>query len=81
MFKAIGQNPPILVLFAAVGFGVSIAAYTGSHFFRHDPTLLLTDKKANPHRWNQIDQGTQIKLYAVNQKFDKSIKKGYREDL
>ncbi|KAI9352565.1 hypothetical protein BDR26DRAFT_194397 [Obelidium mucronatum] len=81
MYKAIGQNPPIMLLIAAVGFGLSAAAYTGAHFFRNDPTLLLTNKKANPHRWNDIDQGTNIKFYSVNQKFDKSVKKGYREDL
>jgi hypothetical protein len=45
---------------------------------RNDPTLLLVNKAKNPYPWLNVDQGTNIKLYAVNAKFDKSVEKGFK---
>ncbi|KAJ3067880.1 hypothetical protein HDU98_008941 [Podochytrium sp. JEL0797] len=82
--EGIRRNPPVYLLFTAIGFGISFAAYTGVHFFRNDPTLLLKDKKTIPHPWQLMDQGTNIKFnsfHNVNQKFDKNVRKGYHDDL
>ncbi|CAG8670926.1 13022_t:CDS:2, partial [Ambispora gerdemannii] len=32
---------------------------------------VVWDRKNNPQPWNNIDQDTQVKLFAINQKFDK----------
>ncbi|KAJ3286805.1 hypothetical protein BCR33DRAFT_789383 [Rhizoclosmatium globosum] len=81
MKEGIRRNPPIYLLFTAVGFGVGLAGYFGWHAIRTDPHLLLVNKKTNPHPWLSVDQGTNIKLYSINQKFDKNVKKGYHDDL
>ncbi|KAJ3202192.1 hypothetical protein HDU83_005936 [Entophlyctis luteolus] len=81
MLNGIRNNPPVMLLVFAVSCGLGGAAFTATHFFRNDPTLLLVNKKKNPYPWLNVDQGTNIKFYSVNQKFDASIKKGYRDDL
>jgi hypothetical protein len=34
--------------------------------FLLDPTVVLADRTKNPHPWIHVDQGKNLKLYAVN---------------
>ncbi|KAI8832890.1 hypothetical protein BC829DRAFT_448846 [Chytridium lagenaria] len=57
---------------------VSVAALTGgwlmSHRIRNDPNVVIFNRKENPFPWLQVDQGTNLKLYAVHRKFEKEKK-------
>ncbi|KAJ3237228.1 hypothetical protein HDU81_009850 [Chytriomyces hyalinus] len=81
MMAAIARNPPVMLLVGAVTFGMGIAGVTGFHAMRNDPTLLLVNKKTNPHPWLNMDQTKNIKFYAVNNKFDKVERKGYHDGI
>ncbi|KAJ3319849.1 hypothetical protein HDU76_000435, partial [Blyttiomyces sp. JEL0837] len=72
-------NPPLTLLALAVTFGVGLGAFTIQNVLRRDPSLVLVNKKANPYPWLHVSQGENLKLYAVNQKFDSSITKGWKD--
>ncbi|KAJ1538785.1 hypothetical protein HK405_013481 [Cladochytrium tenue] len=74
-------NPPLYLLLGAVAFGVGGGLFFIQRNLRNDPTLVLVNKANNPYPWMHVSQGTNIKLYAVNQKFDASVKKGLDEVL
>ncbi|TPX70378.1 hypothetical protein SpCBS45565_g01803 [Spizellomyces sp. 'palustris'] len=64
-------NPPLVLLVGAVGAGLGAGAFMVTHFLRNDPTVVLTNKKGNPYPWLHVNPDKNLKLYAVNQKFDK----------
>ncbi|RHZ86394.1 hypothetical protein Glove_51g47 [Diversispora epigaea] len=55
-------------------YAVTAVAVTGGAWYltrlARGPEVVW-DQKNNPTPWNNIQEGTQVKLLAVNQKFDK----------
>ncbi|KAJ3103189.1 3-dehydrosphinganine reductase [Phlyctochytrium planicorne] len=66
------------VLVGAVTLGLGGGAFLMQNVLRKDPTIVLVNKSENPFPWLKVDQGTNLKLYAVNQKFDKNVEKGFK---
>jgi hypothetical protein len=65
-----GKHPYLVMLVGAVSGGLGLAFFLGTHKIRNDPTLLLTNKKENPYPWIHVPQSRNLKLYAVNNKFE-----------
>ncbi|KAF0403435.1 hypothetical protein F8M41_009244 [Gigaspora margarita] len=59
----------ILPIYAVTGVAVVGASWYLTRLARGPD--VIWDKKNNPTPWNNVDQGTQVKLMAVNQKFDR----------
>ncbi len=64
------KHPYLMLLIGAVSGGVGLAFGLGTHILRNDPTLTLTNKKENPYPWIHVPQSRNLKLYAVNNKFE-----------
>jgi hypothetical protein len=60
----------------AVSFGLAGLGFMGYHKIKNDPTLVIMDKVNNPSPYLHVRQNENLKLYAVNQKFeDNSLRK------
>ncbi|KAI8592189.1 hypothetical protein HDU88_005069 [Geranomyces variabilis] len=70
-------NPPLVLLCMAVGAGLGGGVFMMSHILRNDPTVVLANKKNNPHPWLHVGQDRNLKLYSVKQKFEKSERPSY----
>ncbi|KAI9009573.1 hypothetical protein BC832DRAFT_551816 [Gaertneriomyces semiglobifer] len=64
-------NPPLVLLVAAVGGGLGAAGFMGSHFLMNDPTVVVRFNRKDVFPWLDVRQDQNLKLYAVNQKFEK----------
>ncbi|TPX38379.1 hypothetical protein SmJEL517_g00199 [Synchytrium microbalum] len=67
--KAYG-NAPLSILVVAVAAGVGLGGYMLGNSLTRDPTIVYSNKRENPHPFAKLPQTTNIKLYAVNQKFE-----------
>ncbi|RIA93873.1 NADH-ubiquinone reductase complex 1 MLRQ subunit-domain-containing protein [Glomus cerebriforme] len=59
----------ILPIYAVTGVAVVGAGWYLTRLARGPE--VVWDKKNNPTPWNNIQDGTQVKLMSVNQKFDR----------
>ncbi|CAI2189081.1 638_t:CDS:2 [Funneliformis geosporum] len=59
----------IIPIYAVTGVAVVGASWYLTRLARGPE--VIWDKKNNPTPWNNIEDGTQVKLIAVNQKFDR----------
>ncbi|KAJ3026387.1 hypothetical protein HDV00_011976 [Rhizophlyctis rosea] len=68
------KQPALTLLAGAVGLGLGGAFFMMGHILRKDPTVTIAPhtRRNNPHMWLDTPQDKNLKLYAVNQKFDKS---------
>ncbi|TPX58583.1 hypothetical protein PhCBS80983_g03017 [Powellomyces hirtus] len=71
VFSHLKANPPLVLLAGAVGFGLSAAAFIGTHILKNDPTVVLRRKKDDPYPWIHVTPDQNLKLYSVNRKFEK----------
>lgn len=73
------KHPYLAFLVLAVGGGLGLGATYLTSILRNDPTMVIKNKKANPYPWVHVDQSKNLKMYAVNNKFDKGsgVKKSY----
>ncbi|KAJ3086915.1 hypothetical protein HDU96_004719 [Phlyctochytrium bullatum] len=71
MFSHLKSTPYLAVLASAVGLTALTGGWFISHQLRNNPNVVVVNKRQNPFPWLQVDQGTNLKLYAVNRKFEK----------
>ncbi|KAJ3326066.1 hypothetical protein HDU76_013039 [Blyttiomyces sp. JEL0837] len=69
------RTPFLVLLVSAVGGTLAAGGLLMAHRIRDDPHLVVVNKKDNPYPWLNVDQNTNLKLYAVNRKFDKNAEK------
>ncbi|KAI7860921.1 NADH-ubiquinone reductase complex 1 MLRQ subunit-domain-containing protein [Circinella umbellata] len=62
------KKPEIIPLIVIVGGALTGAGYIGLRQARAPD--VAWDHKNNPHPWQDIKEGEQVKLYALNQKYD-----------
>ncbi|CAG8635042.1 8270_t:CDS:2, partial [Acaulospora morrowiae] len=62
-------KPEIIPLCGIVGVAVTGACWILGHSAKGPD--VIWDRKNNPTPWNNVEEGTQVKLLTVNQKFDK----------
>ncbi|KAJ3019471.1 hypothetical protein HKX48_002060 [Thoreauomyces humboldtii] len=68
----IRANPPLVFLAAAVSCGLGAGVFMGTHILRSDPTVLVSKntRRNDPYPWLKVGPERNLKLYAVNQKFE-----------
>ncbi|KAJ3047223.1 hypothetical protein HK097_000113 [Rhizophlyctis rosea] len=68
------KQPAITLLVGAVGLGIGGGLFMIQHFLRNDPTLLVSrqTKRENPYPWLNVRPDQNLKLYDVNQMFEKT---------
>ncbi|KAI8813863.1 hypothetical protein BJ742DRAFT_766883 [Cladochytrium replicatum] len=79
--SALPKNPHLIFLAACVGAGAVGGVYVASHFIRNDPHVVVVNRTANPHKWNDINQTTSFKLYTVAEQYEKAQPKGLKSVL
>ncbi|KAG9011135.1 hypothetical protein FRB90_007455 [Tulasnella sp. 427] len=62
--------PEAIPIYAVIGIAVGGATWYLTRLARGPD--VIWDRKNNPQPWLNVDQGTNTKMMAVNQKFDKS---------
>ncbi|KAK6095312.1 hypothetical protein BDV3_006318 [Batrachochytrium dendrobatidis] len=63
-------NPVIAILVSAVSLGLGGGTFMIFNALTRDPTVALFNKRENPFPWLNVAQDQNIKLYAVNNKFE-----------
>ncbi|KAG2220235.1 hypothetical protein INT45_008776 [Circinella minor] len=68
-FWSIWYKTEIIPIYITVGGAVGLAGWYLTRLARgHE---VVWDRKNNPYPFRNVEQGTQIKMMTVNQKFDK----------
>ncbi|KAJ3126971.1 hypothetical protein HK098_006929 [Nowakowskiella sp. JEL0407] len=75
------RTPPIAVLVTAVGLGCVAATGLMIRNLVVDPFIPFRNKRTIPDPWNNMSQNTNLKLYAVNQKFENNPPRGLKSVL
>ncbi|KAJ3273836.1 hypothetical protein HDV01_003814 [Terramyces sp. JEL0728] len=77
LFRGV-RKPHNAIIVAAVGTGLFAGFAYLFHIMKNDPTIVWTNKVNNPYPWLNISQNRNLKLYAVNNKFeDSSVKETF----
>ncbi|KAH6574768.1 hypothetical protein BASA50_007106 [Batrachochytrium salamandrivorans] len=63
-------KPELAVLVGAVFMGLGGASFMLYRSLATDPTIQLYNKRENPYPWLKVAQDQNIKMYAVNNKFE-----------
>eukprot|EP00842_Homolaphlyctis_polyrhiza_P000370 jgi/Hompol1/1333/HPOL_002683-RA len=73
------RAPNLAMLVTAVSLTAACGVTLLFRDLRNDPTVVLIKKNENPYPWLHVPQNKNIKLYAVNRKFDqdKEVRKSY----
>ncbi|KAK4050434.1 hypothetical protein OIV83_003504 [Microbotryomycetes sp. JL201] len=66
----IWYEPAAIPIYVIIGGACAGAGWYLTRLIRHPDVIL--DRHSNPTPWLNVEQGTNTKLYSVNQKFDKS---------
>ncbi|KAK4049609.1 hypothetical protein OIO90_005368 [Microbotryomycetes sp. JL221] len=66
----IWYEPAAIPIYVIIGASCAGAGWYLTRLIRHPDVIL--DRHNNPTPWLNVEQGTNTKLYSVNQKFDKS---------
>ncbi|KAI7898710.1 NADH-ubiquinone reductase complex 1 MLRQ subunit-domain-containing protein [Cokeromyces recurvatus] len=66
--KISAKKPEIYPIVGILTFALSGAAYFGARAMRAPD--VVWNSKSNPHPWQEIKDGEQVKLIALNQKYD-----------
>lgn len=67
--KQIRKNPYLLILGGVISFSLGGVIYIGCHKL-NDPTIVFKNRAVNYYPWIYIRQNENLKLYAVNNKFE-----------
>ncbi|KAI8929386.1 hypothetical protein BC831DRAFT_444236 [Entophlyctis helioformis] len=78
LFAYIKSRPNYAILAASVSVGVAYGGFLITRNALNDPFLVVNHKHENPYPWLSVPQDRNLKLYAVNRKFEKGgIKETY----
>ncbi|CAG8570758.1 3956_t:CDS:2 [Paraglomus occultum] len=70
IFMRYWYRPEIVPIYVVTGIAVAGAGWYLTRLARGPD--VTWDRKNNPYPWLNVDQNTQVKLIAINQKFDKT---------
>ncbi|KAI8994955.1 NADH-ubiquinone reductase complex 1 MLRQ subunit-domain-containing protein [Pilobolus umbonatus] len=62
------NRPEVYPIVGILGFALSGAVYFGARALRAPD--VVWNHKGNPHPWQEIKDGEQVKLITLNQKYD-----------
>ncbi|KAJ3384604.1 hypothetical protein HDU92_003493 [Lobulomyces angularis] len=72
--------PFIACVVAVVGATAASGAFIAYHNLQN-PVVVLSNRKENPFPYVNLKQSTNLKLYAVNRKFEGGVKEHYMDGL